>query len=122
MFVGALFARGLRTGDADTDVVESFHFVEYGLLTLLFYRVWRPIGDLSVFVLPVLAGLLVGTLDEWLQWFVPSRVGEMRDVVLNGVAIACGLLFSIGFEPAGAFHARAPSRLGDAHRLRRQSS
>src|SRR5688572_17139042 len=37
--VGALFARGLRTGDADTDAVELFHFVEYGLLTLLFYRV-----------------------------------------------------------------------------------
>ena len=31
LVVGALFARGLRTGDADTDVVESFHFVEYGL-------------------------------------------------------------------------------------------
>ena len=22
---------------------ESFHFIEYGLLGLLFYRVWRPL-------------------------------------------------------------------------------
>ena len=83
---GAVFARGMSTGNADTDVVESFHFVEYGVLTLLFYRAWRPLGDLSVLVLPVLAGVLVGTLDEWLQWFVPARVGELHDVVLDAGA------------------------------------
>ncbi len=42
-------------------------------------------------VLPVLAGLLVGTADEWLQWFIPNRVGEIADILLNGIAIGCGL-------------------------------
>ena len=114
----ALLARGLRTGDTDTDVVESFHFVEYGLVTFLFYRVWRASGDVSVFVLPVLAGLLVGALDEWLQWFVPSRVGEMRDIVLDGVAVVCGLLFSVGVSPPARFtialHRGSAARLGAA--------
>jgi len=54
-------------------------------------------------VMPVLACLLVGTLDEWFQWFIPARVGEVRDVLLNLVAIGSGLLFSLGLDP--------PSRL-----------
>jgi hypothetical protein len=88
-----------RTGDPQVDAVERFHFVEYGLITLLFYRAWRPAGDASALVLPVLAGLLVGTLEEWFQWFIPVRVGEVRDVFLNGVAIGCGLLFSVALDP-----------------------
>ena len=95
------------SGLPDVDVVERVHFIEYGLLTWLFYRAWRANGDLSMFILPVLAGVLVGTLDEWLQWFIPVRVGEARNVLLNLVAIACGLLFGAALEPphAGARHA-----------------
>jgi hypothetical protein len=86
-------------GNVEVDAVERFHFVEYGLVTFLFYRAFRPLGDVSVLVLPVFAGLLVGTCEEWLQWFIPGRVGDMRDVFLNGAAIVSGLLFSIGVEP-----------------------
>src|SRR6185503_17692734 len=68
LVAGTLFARALNSGDPDTNVVEAFHFVEYGILTLLFYLACRPIDDLSVLVLPLLAGLIVGTLDEWFQW------------------------------------------------------
>jgi hypothetical protein len=60
------------TGNPDVDVVQRFHFVEYGLITYLFYRAWRPLDDPAIVVLPVLAGLLVGTADEWLQWFIPT--------------------------------------------------
>lgn len=93
------FARWHATGRAEIDVVEFFHFVEYGIVTLLFYRAWKPAGDGSVLVLPVLAGLLVGTCDEWLQWFIPVRVGEMADVFLNLAAILCGLVFSLAVDP-----------------------
>lgn len=78
---------------------ESFHFVEYGVLGFLFYRVWRRAEDVSLIVLPMLAGTIVGTLDEWVQWFVPIRAGEARDVGLNGVALGCGLLFAIAADP-----------------------
>jgi hypothetical protein len=80
--------------------------VEFGLVTLLFYRAWRPLGDWSVFVLSFLAGLLVGTLEEWFQWFIPVRVGEMRDIFLNSAAIASGLLFSVALDPPAAFAGR----------------
>jgi len=96
---GIVFARALRTGNSAIDVVEAFHFIEYGLLACLFYAAWLPLGDASVVILPLLCGLLVGTLDEWIQWFVPFRVGEIRDVVLNLVAVGCGLLFGIALQP-----------------------
>jgi len=86
-------------GNPESDVVERFHFIEYGIITLLFYRAWRPLEDAGVLVLPVLAGLAVGTCDEWFQWFIPARIGEMRDVFLNLAAIVSGLLFSLGLDP-----------------------
>lgn len=94
------------SGIPDVDVVQRFHFVEFGLITFLFYRAWRALGDPAIVVLPLLAGLLVGTADEWLQWFIPNRVGEIADILLNGVAIGCGLLFSLGADPPERFQSR----------------
>jgi hypothetical protein len=87
----------------ESNVVERFHFLEYGLITFLFYRAWRPLEDVSILLLPMLAGLIVGTTEEWLQWFVPRRVGEIRDIFLNLVAIGCGLLFSVAVQPPERF-------------------
>jgi VanZ family protein len=106
------------TGNPDVDVVQRFHFIEYGLITYLFYRAWRPLDDPAIVVLPILAGLLVGTADEWLQWFIPNRVGEIADVFLNGVAIGCGLLFSVGADPPARFSRRvSPGSLRRIGRL-----
>ena len=63
----------------------------------------EPLEDSAILVLPVCAALIVGTADEWLQWFIPNRVGEIADVLLNGVAIGCGLLFSLGADPPARF-------------------
>ena len=97
--LGVVFSMLTRKGIAEVDVVERFHFVEFGIVTLLFYRAWRPVGDVSMFLLPMLAGLLVGTLEEWFQWFIPVRVGAMEDIFLNSAAIASGLLFSVAVDP-----------------------
>jgi VanZ family protein len=88
-----------RSGVADVDAAERFHFIEYGLIAVLFYKAWQPSADASVVVMPLLTGVLVGTCEEWLQWFVPARVGEWRDVVLNLVAVGCGVMFSLGLDP-----------------------
>lgn len=105
--LGAAYAYVIRTGNPEVDAVEQFHFVSYGLVTLLFYRAWRPLDDGAVYVLPVLSALIVGTVDEWFQWFIPNRIGELRDVFLNGAAIATGLLFSLGLDPPGRFQPAA---------------
>ena len=93
------FAYWHSTGRPEVDVVELFHFLEYGVVTFLLYRAWADQGDLATVVLPVMAGLMVGTWDEWFQWFIPGRVGELNDVFLNLVAIGCGLVFSLAVAP-----------------------
>ncbi len=104
-----------RAGDnPESNVVELFHFLQYGLVTFLFYRAWWSRGDLSIVLLPVLAGLIVGTIEEGLQWLIPNRVGEMNDVLLNLVAIGTGLLFSLAVDPPES----RPAALGEASRRR----
>lgn len=114
------FALWHATGQPEVDVVELFHFVEYGVITLLFYRAWKPADDGSLLVLPVLAGLLVGTCEEWLQWFIPVRVGEMADVFLNLAAILCGLVFSVAADPPN--HLTLALRDGSLRRICRFAS
>lgn len=96
---GAIYAVMTATGNAAVDVVERFHFVEYGFITFLFYRVWQDRANVEALLFPLLAGLIVGTLDEGFQWLVPARVGELHDVLLDAAAVACGLAFSLGLHP-----------------------
>jgi hypothetical protein len=96
--IGTAYSLLTATGVPDVDAVERFHFIEYGLLTLLFFRVWRGLPWRAAAVLSFTSVLLVGTFDEWIQWFVPDRVGEWRDVLLNSVAIGSGLLFALGLQ------------------------
>ena len=93
------YVERFRTGNNEVDAVQLFHFVEYGLITFLFCRAFAGSADAAALVLPLLCGLLVGTLEEWLQWFVPSRTGDIGDVVLNLWAVVCGLVFSLGLAP-----------------------
>jgi hypothetical protein len=106
--IGVAYTAALATGDPTIDAVERFHFVEYGAIAVLFYRVWRREADPSSIVLPIVCAFGVGTLDEWLQWFIPYRVGETHDVILNLTAIVCGTLFGIALEPPSAFAWRLP--------------
>ena len=104
--LGLVYITIMSTGDSTIDAVERVHFIEYGMIAVLFYRVWRRAGDLSTLILPLLCGFTVGTLDEWLQWFIPYRVGEMHDVFLNLTALVCGVLFGIALEPPPSFNWR----------------
>ena len=101
------YMAAFRTGDPDTDVVEAFHFVEYGLLAVLFHRAWRGYSDVRRLVFPLLAGLTVGIIDETFQWFLASRVGEAHDVALDLAAVAFGLLVAVALDPP-----RRPLTLG----------
>jgi VanZ family protein len=90
------------TGSADPAIraVETFHFVQYGLITLLFHLAWRHLDDGSAVVLAALAAFIAGVAEEGYQWFLPARVGELRDVWLNAVAIGCGVMASHALAPA----------------------
>jgi VanZ like family len=125
---GGSYMWAMATPWPEVNAVERVHFVEYGLIALLFYRASlsrRPArrslgeggslseggrGDPSIIVLPLLASFMVGTLDEWLQWFIPVRVGEAHDVFLNLASIACGLMFALALQPPASFSMRMPPR------------
>lgn len=101
--IAAVYSIATAAVRPESRAVERFHFLEYGLIAFLFYRAWRPLGDPAIVLLPVLAGVIVGAVEEWFQWFIPIRVGEIRDVYLNLVAVGCGLLFSIAVLPPASF-------------------
>ncbi len=103
ILVGTAYSLATAVDQPAINAVERVHFLEYGVIGLLFYRAWRDAGDPSIIILPLLASIVVGTLDEWLQWFVPVRVGEARDVALNVIAVACGVLFAIAMNPPVAW-------------------
>lgn len=69
---------------------EAVHFLEYGLLGFLLFRALRHhIDDKSLYLTAFLIGALVGIFDEALQWMIPRRIWDMRDIGLN--ALSCGL-------------------------------
>lgn len=97
----ALYMGVFGTGNPDIDLVEAFHFVEYGVAAALFHVAWRRYRDARRVVFPLLAGVAAGILDEWLQWFIPSRVGEAHDVLIDLAAVAVGLVAAAAIDPPG---------------------
>ena len=98
-----VYAQLVATGNLLVDVVEHVHFVEYGAIALLLYRAWRPVDNGAAIIWPLLAAVLIGIADEAVQWFVPGRVGEAHDVLLNVVASSCGLCFAASVDPPSSF-------------------
>lgn len=83
----------LWTGRLMGQPEEAIHFLEYGVLGFLLYRALQPrILDASVFVAAALVGILVGTVDEIIQWIVPGRYWDFRDIGLNAGACVLTLI------------------------------
>ena len=64
-------------------VEERLHFIVFGLFGFFSMRIFPPIQALSI-------GLAVSGLDEVLQWALPDRVGDWRDVAFNATACLGG--------------------------------
>ena len=87
-------------GTPSEAAVERLHFILYGLLTLLFYRAFARTGYRRwTPVLAFVAVALAGLLDEWVQWAVALRTGEMFDVALNVYSGLCGVVLAFGLIP-----------------------
>jgi len=87
---------------------ERVHFLEYGLLGILVQKTarqstWVQFGMASLFV------VLVGVGDECIQWWLPNRVGDLRDVGINALAGVLGVWM-------GKVLLRAPLTLGSSVR------
>ncbi len=71
---------------------ERIHLFEFGGLAVMFYYAFKEDMDLrgaKLYVYAFLACAVIGILDEVVQYFVPGRVCDVKDMVLNA---ASGLL------------------------------
>jgi uncharacterized membrane protein YccC len=81
--------------------IEKMHFVEYGLLSVLLFRALRyNMRGKSIYLNSGIAVFCLGLLDEGIQYILPNRVYEVKDVIINTIAGMLGL-FVIGlcFQP-----------------------
>ncbi len=77
---------------------EKVHFLEYGFLGLLLCKAlsYHKIKNKTAYLLVIIIVYIVGMTDEFIQWALPSRVGEYRDIGMNfmsgGLAVLAVLL------------------------------
>lgn len=66
---------------------EQVHFIEYGILSALVYvAITHDINNRSIYFLSSLIVFVFGTGDEVIQWILPNRFFDIRDIVMNGIA------------------------------------
>lgn len=81
------------------------HFVGYFALSLLLFRAWRATLHLSSApgwalrwaTIAFFMSVLVASLDEWHQTFLPSRTGRFADVVLDSSAALTAQILVFAF-------------------------
>jgi VanZ like family len=104
---------GVRAG---VPALERTHLFEYGILAVLLYEamVERKANGAAViapWVFAVVGAALLGWVDEAVQSFVPDRVYDTRDVVVNAVAalIAVSAVATLRWGRTRFSGGRAPS-------------
>lgn len=72
--------------------IEKTHFLEYGFLSFLVFRALRnDVKNKLLYPLSALIVFCLGFLDEGIQYLLPNRVYEFRDVLLNATSGVLGL-------------------------------
>jgi VanZ family protein len=93
---------------------KTGHVIGYGTLSILLFRAWRatipvrctPRWSIVWARTAFSMTMLVASLDEWHQTFLPSRTGSMRDVLLDiAAALATQVFLFLWHRP---WHEREP--------------
>ena len=90
------YAYQLREVPADV-----IHLVEYVILSVLVYRaLLHRISDYRIYFVATLIVAIIGTIEECIQWIVPTRVFDLRDIWTNVVAGGLGqIAIAFGLRP-----------------------
>ncbi len=67
---------------------EQVHFIEYGILSgLIYIALTHDIhNNVYVYFLSIHIVFAFGAVDEVIQWILPNRVFDIRDILINGIA------------------------------------
>lgn len=72
---------------------EQMHFIEYGVLGALIYAALsHDINSKSIYFISAIIVFVFGAIDEAIQWLLPNRVFDIRDLIMNGSAGILSLL------------------------------
>ena len=96
LFIVSLYAGGLKIIQIPE---EKLHFVEYGILGFLTYRaIALDVKGYAVYGLSLLLTSVLGWIDEGIQYFLPNRYYQTKDVLLNCVSAGLALLWVYVFK------------------------
>ncbi len=69
---------------------ERAHFIQYGILGIMAFKLFG-VYSFKGLIMSVFFVFVVGAVDELIQWFLPSRVGDIKDVLLNFIGGILGI-------------------------------
>lgn len=91
LVIGFIVALGILFALNMGDPIERIHLIEFGFLGAFVARDQPRSNSLfKSLVFVVLTGMLVATVDEILQHFIPRRFGDIRDVVFGVIGTFWG--------------------------------
>ena len=89
--VGALYA--ILLVNLGRSPAERLHLAEYGLLSLLLFLALRiDMPQRRAYLWGWVIAAVLGTVDEGIQWLLPNRVFELKDIGLNILCSGLGML------------------------------
>jgi len=72
---------------------ERLHLVEYGFMGYVLFRALRLDMDTKwAYALSLVLAFAIGIGDECIQWLLPQRFFEIKDIQLNALSAALGLV------------------------------
>ncbi|MDY6933632.1 MAG: VanZ family protein [Spirochaetota bacterium] len=76
-------------------IVEKLHFVEYGILSYLIYNsLTEQLSSRLIYPVSFIILTIIGWVDEIIQYYLPDRFYDIRDVCLNSLS-GCLILILI---------------------------
>lgn len=84
------------TFNASDKVLHTLHFLCYGLTLMWAFTNTQPLKSVfrKAYLKTILVGILVGCLDEFYQYFMPTRTSSGWDVLADSTGIIlAGILF-----------------------------
>lgn len=74
--------------------LERTHLPEYGVAAVLSWRAIHPLvpGTFASYAAAAALAATIGYVDELIQWVLPGRVYDLRDVGMNALGAALGTL------------------------------
>ncbi len=104
---------------------KTGHVIGYAILSLLLFRAWHatlpvrnhPRWSMVWARTALTMTALVASLDEWHQSFIPSRTGNVRDVLLDTAAgLGAQIILFLWLRQGGTDKPGSPTDSGLLHR------